>query len=251
MVCEESVTKNNTVETDICKGNSFSNDFSNKKIYKTSHYDDKAIDTEDNDQPPKINDDSDENRKINVDLNIVNIIDKKEEESLGNEATDGINTVVQENSDAIKEIATIRLNDESNSTNSATGIKANNETGVLEKTPDKNTLENEQKYKINKNDEQNNVIEACNDDFVENTNYQNSNINFDSQILSKDDIIKDLCGKCQNVKLNNVCLCTSSTVYNKLNVLNKNLNKFDSKNVSDNDSPASVDLSSAIALINR
>lgn len=74
--------------------------------------------------------------------------------------------------------------------------------------------------------------------------------NHDTQLI-KENEPNVYCNKCFNMKLNGVCLCSNVNLYNQL-LAKSNLSKSDSrKNFSETDSSASVDLSTAIALINR
>ncbi|CAH0602428.1 unnamed protein product [Chrysodeixis includens] len=64
---------------------------------------------------------------------------------------------------------------------------------------------------------------------------------------------KDYCVKCCNVKINNICLCVNVTLYYTLLAKSNNnkIVKSDSKKSVSDEGVASVDLSTAIALINR
>lgn len=77
---------------------------------------------------------------------------------------------------------------------------------------------------------------------------QNSNVDGDSQNISKESVC---CDKCFISKINGVCPCGNVNLYYQM-LAKDNLGRSESKkSFSDGDNTASVDLSTAIALINR
>lgn len=88
---------------------------------------------------------------------------------------------------------------------------------------------------------------------VENPDSENKNPVLPVSELNREEILsKVYCNKCYNVKINGVCLCVNVTLYYTLLAKSNNkIVKSDSKKSVSDDGVASVDLSTAIALINR
>ncbi|KAJ8704864.1 hypothetical protein PYW08_012184 [Mythimna loreyi] len=95
-------------------------------------------------------------------------------------------------------------------------------------------------------DNLNSNLNRDNQNLIVNHDNQSSIVNHDSQSVSKDS-----CDKCFNMKINGVCLCSNVDLYYQL-LAKANICRSESKkSVIDCDTTASVDLSTAIALINR
>ncbi|CAH1642717.1 unnamed protein product [Spodoptera littoralis] len=117
-------------------------------------------------------------------------------------------------------------------------ISQNNETGEIElnsSTKDEKILENDVESDIS------NKIEHKDNDMSSK----------DKDISSKDMSSKGYCNKCFNAKLNGVCMCTNVNLYYQLLAKSNNSNRGEYKKGQNEESFASVDLSTAIALINR
>lgn len=118
-------------------------------------------------------------------------------------------------------------------------ISQNNETGEIElnsSIKDEKILENDIKIDATKKKSQKDKEKSTKDKEKSSKDKEKS-----SQVY---------CNKCFNTKLNGVCLCTNVNLYHQL-VAKSNVGRGDYKKGLSDESFASVDLSTAIALINR
>nr|XP_049696043.1 endoribonuclease Dcr-1 isoform X1 [Helicoverpa armigera]XP_049696044.1 endoribonuclease Dcr-1 isoform X1 [Helicoverpa armigera] len=205
---------------------------------------------------------------INNAVKTVNNVVKSVNEVINNvnEAVNiGINDLINQ---IIDETASLNVSDElENNCDISNNLDAetsqNSETGELEVKLDKNHVDNDNHSIRNEIDIEPIKTEienhsSTNDSTRTETDIEPNTSKIDKQSNDKEESIKEIelsfnnCEKCYNVKISGVCLCANVNMYYQLLAKASAMNKSDfKKNISENEPTASVDLSTAIALINR
>ncbi|PZC70491.1 hypothetical protein B5X24_HaOG215877 [Helicoverpa armigera] len=205
---------------------------------------------------------------INNAVKTVNNVVKSVNEVINNvnEAVNiGINDLINQ---IIDETASLSVSDELEnncdiSNNVDPETSQNSETGELEVKLDKNhvdidnhSIRNEIDIEPIKTEIENHS--NTNDSIKTETDIEPNTSKIDKQSNDKEESNKEIelsfnnCEKCYNVKISGVCLCANVNMYYQLLAKASAMNKSDfKKNISENEPTASVDLSTAIALINR